>query len=404
MEKKQVGESEPCGGCDDLGGCEGLQKRNLVRWECEQQASEKYPLLAGALAKTGLLFKEATTSPQLLYAPDPTSGEHFAIRDGTNFDAAVKDLVDVTVFKDGKTKGVDIPTRDLKAMLQSQHFLAIIPNVDFVSDVPCLNSDFTLCSPGFTNGSAGNRILFLGETPEPKERSERIVQFLEVMDFAENVDRTNTVGAALTVLLRNHFPGAKPCLVVTANKSHGGKGTIIDFATGLTRATAISYQSTDWAMERAFVGATAPESIGLVHIDNVRLLGTQQYIASAFLERFITDPEPLLFSTGTGAPRRRPNHTVVAISSNLGQVSEDLMNRSLPIHLECKGDVASREHTIGNPKLEFLPRYADEIQAELLGMVCKWVAAGSPMDEEVQHPFTGWGQAIGGILKVNGFE
>lgn len=88
-------------------------------------------------------------------------------------------------------------------------------------------------------------------------------------------------------------------------------------------------------------------------------------IASAFVERFITDPEPTLFSTGSGGPVRRKNNFVVAISTNFGTFSEDLMNRSLPIHLAPSGNVADRKSPIGNPKLEFLPRNRDRIEAEL---------------------------------------
>src|SRR5579884_1501328 len=41
-----------------------------------------------------------------------------------------------------------------------------------------------------------------------------------------------TVALALTVMLRNFWPGAKPMGVVTATKSHAGKDTIIHFAAG----------------------------------------------------------------------------------------------------------------------------------------------------------------------------
>ena len=62
------------------------------------------------------------------------------------------------------------------------------------------------------------------------------------------------------------------------------------------------------------------------------------------------------------------------------------------------------ESPIGNPKLEYLPRHAEEIQAELRGMVEKWKAAGCPRDTQVRHPFSEWASVIGGILKVNGFR
>src|SRR5262249_36209810 len=111
----------------------------------------------------------------------------------------------------------------------------------------------------------------------------------------------------------------------------------------------------------------------------------------------------LLFSTGTGAPVRRRNNLVVALSTNDPSVGEDLMNRALPIGLEPVGDVAGRESPIGNPKLEYLPANRALIQAELRGMVERWKAAGRPEDLEARHPFTEWARTVGGILKVAGF-
>src|SRR5205823_5169138 len=80
-----------------------------------------------------------------------------------------------------------------------------------------------------------------------------------------------------------------------------------------------------------------------------------------------------------------------------------LMNRGLPIHLDPVGDVAARVSPIGNPKLEFLPRHRDRIEAELRGMVERWKGEGCPLDTSVKHPSTEWAQTIGGILMANGF-
>ena len=157
-------------------------------------------------------------------------------------------------------------------------------------------------------------------------------------------------------------------------------------------------------MERAFVGVVknSPDTV-LVNVENARLGSKQKNIASAFLERFLTDPEPTLFSTGTGNPVCRKNNLVVAISTNYGVLSPDLLNRSLPIHLAPVGNIADRVSPIGNPKLEYLPQNRQLIEAELLGMIENWKQAGMPQ-VEVRHPFSQWAAIIGGILEVNGFE
>ncbi|MEJ7639131.1 MAG: hypothetical protein WKF75_14445 [Singulisphaera sp.] len=206
-------------------------------------------------------------------------------------------------------------------------------------------------------------------------------------------------------MLRSFWPGAKPCLIVTSTKSHGGKETIVVFASGTTPFTSISYEKADWALQKAFVAAVKHDpDLGLIDVENARLQGGQKEISSAFLERFLTDPEPLLFSSGTGAPDRRRNDIVVAITTNFGTVSGDLMNRGLPIHLDPVGDVAARVSPIGNPKLEYLPRNRDRIEAELRGMIERWKGEHCPLDTRVQHPFGPWAQTVGGILMVNGFS
>lgn len=174
------------------------------------------------------------------------------------------------------------------------------------------------------------------------------------------------------------------------------------FMCGSTLKVSISYEPVDWALQKAFVAAVKHEpAIGVVNIENARL--DRAEIASAFLERFITDPDPLLYSPGTGDPVRRANDLVEAMTTNFGTLCEDLLNRALPVHLNPVGNVADRNSAIGNPKLEYLPANRELIEAELRGMVERWKQAGKPLDTDVKHPFTEWARVIGGILKVNGF-
>jgi hypothetical protein len=80
------------------------------------------------------------------------------------------------------------------------------------------------------------------------------------MAFETEADLTNAVAGALSVLLRNHLPGGKPVLIVTANKSLTGKDTVIDCAAETSGS--ISYQAPNWAVEQDFVGAVKnPTSI-----------------------------------------------------------------------------------------------------------------------------------------------
>jgi hypothetical protein len=215
------------------------------------------------------------------------------------------------------------------------------------------------------------------------------------------------VAAALTVLLRNHWPGAKPVVVVTATKSHAGKGTIAEFVRGNVAQADILYESMDWPMQSQFqrLYARNPD-IGLMHLDNVRLDsagGRARLIRSAFLESFLTSREIQLAAPGVGEPARLQNHFVMTITTNDGRLSPDLLNRALPIHLAPQGSVQERPSPIGNPKLEFLPANQERLEAELRGLIECWKRSGRPLDESAKHPMTPWAQTIGGILNANGF-
>lgn len=371
-------------------------------WDDGEYAKLNYAALGKRLAEAGDLFRSPTHGGGLLLMLD--DGKHVQITKGADLLPVIVDRVKVSVRKDGNTKSSKIDAAHLNAMLKSQAFLDQFKPVDQISATPIYLPDFCLTQPGFNDGGSGQRILYVGGQPAVSKKLNTINSFLNVMAFETNADRTNAVAAALTVLLRNLWPGGKPIILATATKSHAGKDTVILFATGLQKQVSISYQATGWALERAFVGAikTNPDT-AVVVIENARLDRRDKVIASAFLERFATDPEPQLFSTGTGAPVRVRNDFVLAISTNFGSVSEDLMNRALPIHLHPVGDVAARNSPIGNPKLEFLPANREQIASELYGMIERWKAEGKPLDEDVRHPFSVWAKTVGGILKVNGY-
>jgi hypothetical protein len=373
-------------------------------WDTSRLTTELFRAFGERLAKAGDLFRLPGYGCGLLLASNLAHVEPVRILSGRHLAAVVFDRVPVRIVSNGKIIGDVLNQSDLSLMLQSEIFLREFLPVDEVLRTARYLPDFRLTRPGLNDGGVGQRLLFVGDEPATASTTEAITKFLDVMAFATNADRTNAVAAALTVLLRNHWLGAKPVLVVTSTKSHGGKDTIIHFATGTSIGTSISFQAKDWALQREFVGALKhnPET-AVVTVENARLDGKVKVIAAAFLERFATDPYPFLFATGTGSPVRRSNTIVIAISTNFGSVSTDLLNRALPIHLNPQGDIASRRSPIGNPKLEYLPANREKIEAELHGMIARWIAAGRPLDTDVKHPFSDWARTIGGILRVNGF-
>jgi hypothetical protein len=371
-------------------------------WYDDKIAKVNYKALGERLALSGDLFRNPQHGMGLIQLlPD---GKHTAITKGSELLPVIVDRVKVLVVKEGKIKGSRINAADLNAMLKSEVFLTEFTPVDQFSAVPLYLPGFTLAVPGFNDGGTGHHVLYSGEEAAISDGVDAINAFLDVMAFDTNADRTNCVAAALTVLLHNHWPGGKPIVLVTATKSHSGKDTVILFASGTNKSVSISYQSTDWAVERCLVTAIKSNpDVSVIVIENARI-GREKVIASAIIERIATDPEPMLFSTGSGAAVRLRNEFVLAISTNFGSVSEDIMNRALPIHLNPVGNIADRRPEIGNPKLEYLPKSREKIAAELRGMIERWKAAGRPLDEDVRHPFGPWSKTVGGILIANGFK
>ena len=381
-----------------------LNERMPFFWDEDAPPLRNYINLGRRLAGFGDLYRNPKHGSGLLMAlPSPLVPPKAFIK-GAQLAPAIADRLRIQVFKNGKLAGSMPSSIHLNTMLASEVFLQQFQPLDLVTTIPLYLPEFVLTKPGYNDGGLGQRVYYVGPSPENAEDLTVTRQFLDVMAFATDADRTNAVAAGLTTLLRNQWPGAKPMVVVTSTKSHGGKDTVIEFLAGRTPHASLSYEKQDWALQKNFASIVHhnPE-LGLINIENARMKGKDERLESSFLERFLTDAEPVLFSTGSGDPNRRKNNLVLAASTNFGKISEDLMNRALPIHLNPVGDVDQRKSPIGNPKLEFLPANRERIEAELRGMVERWKAAGKPLDPSVKHPFGAWAVTIGGVLKVSGF-
>ncbi len=369
----------------------------------ENGAAKNYRRLGKRLAVSGKLFRYGNGYALILVLP---GGKTLLISKGSHLAPVIVDRIKMTVERNGKTVS-ELPTAaHLNAMLRSEVFLRQFRSVDEVTARPLYLDDFSLAASGYNDCGLGQRVLYLGPEPQIACSTETIERFLNVMAFATNADRTNTVAAALTVMLHRHWPGQKPVISVTANRSHSGKGTVSDFFRGSVPKADLLYEEKDWPLLSQLQRQvqTSPE-IGVVLFDNVRCDSSGcKFIRSGFIEGFVTTAELTLSSPGAGESVHLMNRFVVTINTNDGKLSPDLMNRALSIHLAPKGDVHDKETAIGNPKLDYLPANRDQIEAELRGMIERWKEAGRPLDETVRHSMTPWAKTIGGILVVNGFK
>ena len=374
-------------------------------WDEKLPLVETFDGIGKALAAAGHIYRDGVSGQGLLYIPPRPEIPMRRISDGRQLGSLIIDHVLVQITDEhGEKHTKRIASGDLTAMLKSEAFLQAFRPVDQVSSNAMYLPDYKLVTPGYNDGGFGHRVFYRGARVQRQLAAKRIKQFLDQMDFASNADRTNAIALALTRLLRNLFIDGKPFGLVTATKSHAGKDTIILFVMGASVLVSVSYERTDWAVERSIVRAVkATPEVAVINIENARMENAQRYIASAFVERVVTSSELLLDATGVREPIRRPNDLLLVMSTNEGSVSADLQNRSCHVHLNPVGNVEDRASGIGNPKLEFLPKYREEIEAELHGMIEAWIEAGKPLDTSVKHPFSRWAQVVGGILKANGF-
>ena len=397
-------------GVRGVGGVVPLPQRKankVVEWHVEQGARRNYQRLGKHLARKNLfLYRNTSNGHGLIHVT--ANGKCRLLTKASQLAPVIVDTLTMCVLKEGKVVS-ELPTAaHLNAMLLSEAFLGQFRPVDQVAKTPLYFPDFSLVQPGYHDGGEGQRLLYVGPRPKIADSTETIRRFLDVMDFASPADRTNTVAAALTVLLRHNWPGEKPVVVVSATKSHSGKGTITEFFRGTVAKADILYESIDWPMQCQLQRQIRGDAdIGVICLDNVRLDsagGRARCIRSAFIESFVTSPEVTLAAPSAGEAACLKNCFVLTLNTNDGSLSPDLMNRAMSIHLAPKGDVQDRRTPIGNPKLEFLPQNQERIEAELRGMIERWKKEGCPLDETVKHPMTPWARTIGGILKVNGFS
>lgn len=320
------------------------------------------------------------------------------------------DNLRISVWKNGNFYAEMPADGILNKMLASKSFLKNFRKVGEVVTTPIVLADFTPSSPGY-NELGG--ILYLGPAVESVHGTAVIEQFLKILEFDSDASRTNAVAAALTVLFRYHWPGGKPMVLITANKSQSGKCTLMNFIRGRCPKVDIRYQNKDWPLEQSLQRQLQkrPEA-GVITFDNVRLgsAGGGREINTALFESIITDTELVLSAASVKQVLSEANKYVVVLNTNEGQLSIDLLNRSLTCHLVPSGDLEERNERMKKElggldvKLEWLPANQGRIEAELWGMIDKWVKAGKPLDETVQYQMAPRAKTIGGILMVNGFK
>lgn len=387
-------------------GEEGSRKKPDYCWQMEAGLDLNFERVAKLLVSLNLSLYQHPEGGLLLVE----NGQARRITSAKEVAPLLIDHIRIAVVKNGKYQGEKPSDSVLTNMLGSRSFLDNFLKVEDVVTSPVVLTDHTPSVPGY---NSRGRILYLGAAVRTCKGSTSINRFLDVMEWQTSADRTNAVAALLTVPFRHHWSGGKPFVLVTASKSHAGKGTLIEFIRASTAKAEISYEDKDWPMQRNLHDQLSQKpEIGVINFDNVRTdsSGRAKLIRTGFLESFITNSEIVLSSaTARNKPLRMANRFVVLLNTNEGAVSIDLLNRSLPIRLNPTGDLPDRIARAkeqlggGDVKHDWLPAHRDQIDKELWGMIDHWAKEGKPVDEQVRHPMGPWARTVGGILLANGY-
>jgi hypothetical protein len=384
-------------------GVEGETNKPIYDWHKDNPLDYNFRILGRSVAKL---------VPGLYRHPDGglvlvEAGRPHRIKSAKELSPFLIDNIHIRVWKEEGKRAERLSQAVLGDMLSSRSFLDAFPPVKDIVTTPIVLPDGTPSEPGFNPGG----ILHLGPAADIGNGLATVNKLFDVLEFDGNASRTNAVAAALTVFFRHHWYGGKPLILVTGNKSHCGKGTLCNCIAGDCAKADILYQNKDWPMEQSLQKQLSERpDIGVIIFDNVRLgsSGGGTHIRSGLFESFITNSEFTLSSAKLSSTFRSPNKYVVILNTNEGVMSADFLNRSLHIGLNSSGDMEerltrAREHLGGDVKTEWLPANQTKIQAELWGMVDKWLKEGKPLDETVKYPMAPWAKTIGGILMVNGF-
>lgn len=275
------------------------------------------------------------------------------------------------------------------------------PKITLYTRNPIYTKDWRVVSPGYDTKS---RIYYAGPPVEIRDDTSKLDTLLHDFCFATEGDRSNFVGMLLTAIVMPQFIGSKPAVLFNGNQPGVGK-TMMAQLIAIVRdghpATTASYNPNDEEFEK-HMGAIVRGGATTVIVDNAKGRGRSRPIDSPCLERSITDRILSFRLLNHSKQIRAENSHIFCITANAPDVSRDLVTRCVVVELRYEGDPKRRSFSIADPET-FAEKHRLEILGELMGMVEKWKAAGSPR-AQVHTRFSkqDWGGIIGGILEVCG--
>jgi hypothetical protein len=309
---------------------------------------------------------------------------------------------EVLVMKEEESEYKPLPTNYANTWLNHPGQSSRLPTITMYTQNPVFTLDWRLTTPGFDRDTG---IYYAGDTIQSQPGTEHLDRLLQDFCFKTPGDRTNYIGLLLTTVLMPRFIGSKPAVVFNGNQPGLGKSILAQIIAilrdGRPTETA-SFNPNDEEFEKR-LGSIVRRGATTIIIDNAKAGGPRHpRIESACLERSITDPILSFRLLGYSKEIRAENSHIFCITANSAELGPDLVTRSVVVALFYEGDPKRRRFTMADPEGYALEHRA-ELLGELLGLVERWKATGSPLaSAPTRFNKKGWGGIVGGILHAAG--
>ncbi len=295
-----------------------------------------------------------------------------------------------------------LPTDLARAFVHSPRVSASLPLLIAYTRTPLFDAECRLVArPGFHETSG---IFYDGVVIEPGAGTATLDAALSGFCWKEPSDRVNFLGALLTTVTMPMWTRGHPFVAINGNKPGVGKSTLARLlgllAEGGTEPSTVSWCPDEAEFEKQL--ATRVESGDrVIIIDNAK---TAKPIESPVLERCITDTRLNFRRLGSNTSIcRAQNDVLFCVTMNLVQMGADLRRRALPVNLELAVDVRHAQFT-HDDVLGWAQVHRENVIAELLGLVQRWLDADQPLAVIPARHSTGhrWAATIDGILTHDG--
>jgi hypothetical protein len=278
-----------------------------------------------------------------------------------------------------------------------------LPTISLFTHNAVYTTDWRLVVPGY---DAASGIYYAGPAVQARDTTAHLDALLADFCFKRPCDRSNFVGMLLTAILMPHFIGSKPAALFNGNQPSIGKSILAQILAIIRDGKPVetaTYNPNDEEFEKR-IGSIVRHGTTTIIIDNAKSNGRSPCIDSACLERSITDPILSFRLLGASKDIRAENSHLFAITANAPEVSPDLVTRCVVINLFYEGVPSKRTYSISDPE-GYAQEYRLDLLGELVGMVERWKAAGSPRAQaHSRFNKRGWGSIVGGILAVAGLR